>query len=227
MQFLILPTIIAIFVTLFSPYVVATSERPNLDELKKFTAGKTVKPMSEEMKKLTAGHPSKYSTLLAGEIKNATVSHAEKSGGWVYYNQCDYRWANQRLGWCDNYTLCTGGCAMTSTAMILATKGVGVNPSSLDDWLSNNGGYWDGCDLIWGTIDAFGVTSFQGLETADEWSICNGLSQGHGIVANVNNGEHWVLLTGCLGGGVFTVNDPAFARDTYGMWEILMEAVYH
>jgi hypothetical protein len=170
MQFLILPTIIAILVTLFSSSVVATSERPNLDELKKFTAGKTVKPMSEEMKKVTAGHPSKYSTLLAGEIKNATVSHAEKSGGWVY---------------------------------------------------------WDGCDLIWGTIDAFGVTSFQGLETADEWSICNGLSQGHGIVANVNNGEHWVLLTGCLGGGVFTVNDPAFARDTYGMWEILMEAVYH
>jgi hypothetical protein len=41
------------------------------------------------------------------------------------------------------------------------------------------------------------------------------------------NGGHRVLLTGCLGGGVFQVNDPGFSRDTYGIWEILMEAVYH
>jgi hypothetical protein len=160
-------------------------------------------------------------------VPKNTTNLKSGSGGWVYYNQCDYRWANQRLGWCDDYTLCTGGCAMSSTAMILATKGVNVDPSSLDDWLSNNGGYANGCDLIWGSIDAFGVTSFQGMENADEDSICNGLAQGHGIVANVNNGEHWVLLTGCLGGGVFSVNDPAFSRDSYGIWEILMEAVYH
>jgi hypothetical protein len=182
----------------------------------------------EDVKKLSAGHPSKYlnhQSNINYDSKNNTV--ASKSGGWVYYNQCDYQWANQRLGWCDQWTICTAGCAMSSAAMILATKGVGVNPSSLDDWLSNNGGYYDGCDLIWASIDAYGVTTFQGFQTADEGAICNGLSQGHGIVANVNNGEHWVLLTGCLGGGVFTVNDPAFARDTYGIWEIVMEAVYH
>ncbi len=160
-------------------------------------------------------------------VPQNTTNLKSGSGGWVYFNQCDYRWANQRLGWCDDYTLCTGGCAMSSTAMILATKGININPSSLDDWLSNNGGYANGCDLIWRSIDAYGVTSFQGIEFADESAICNGLAQGHGIVANVNNGEHWVLLTGCLGGGVFTVNDPAFSRTTYGIWEILMEAVYH
>lgn len=175
------------------------------------------------VKQQTAGSPSKYSYSAYSANANARST----SNGWVYYNQCDSRWANQRLGWCDDYTLCTGGCAMTSTAMILATKGVNINPSSLDDWLSNNGGYFNGCELIWGSIDAFGVTSFQGLENADEGAICNGLAQGHGIVANVNNGEHWVLLTGCAGNGVFYVNDPAFNRDTYGIWEILMEAVYH
>ena len=189
-----------------------------------------IKMSPEEIKKLTTGDVRKYITNKVPvnyDSRNTTSPVKSKSGGWVYYNQCDFRWANQRLGWCDDYTICTGGCAMSSTAMILATKGVNVDPSSLDDWLSNNGGYFNGCELIWGSIDAFGVTSFQGLETADEGSICNGLAQGHGIVANVNNGEHWVLLTGCLGGGVFTVNDPAFARDTYGIWEILMEAVYH
>ncbi len=193
-------------------------------------AAEAVKKTPEELKKMTAGHPSKYVShppTNYDSMQNNGTAVKGKSGGWVYYNQCDYRWANQRLGWCDDYTLCTGGCAMTSTAMILATKGVNINPSSLDDWLSNNGGYFNGCELYWGAIDAFGVTSFQGLETADEGDICNGLAQGHGIVANVNNGEHWVLLTGCLGGGVFTVNDPAFNRDTYGIWEILWEAVYH
>lgn len=188
------------------------------------------KSTAEELKKLYT-KPSKPSAVNIPNFyaKNVTSpsNDSSKSGGWVYYNQCDPRWANQRLGWCDEYTICTAGCAMSSTAMMLATKGVDVNPSSLDDWLSNNGGYFDGCGLLWATVDAFGVTSFQGLETADEGAICNGLAQGHGIIANVNNGEHWVLLTGCLGGGVFTVNDPAFARDTYGMWEIVMEAVYH
>lgn len=148
-------------------------------------------------------------------------------GGWTYYSQCDANWAKQRLGFCDGYTICSAGCAMTSAAMLLSTKGINVNPGSLDEWLGDNGGYWDGCDIIWSTIDKFGVTAFQGLETAAEPEICNGLSQGHGIIANVNNGGHWVLLTGCLGNGVFSVNDPGYSRTTYSMGEIVMEAVYH
>ena len=117
--------------------------------------------------------------------------------------------------------------APTTYETILATKGIDINPFTLDDWLAYNGGYYDGCDLIWASIDAFGVTSFQGMETADEEAICNGLAQGHGIIANVNNGGHWVLLTACAGNGVFYVNDPGYDRQTYTMGEILMEAVYH
>jgi hypothetical protein len=75
-------------------------------------------------------------------LSNDTVGSL--SYGWVEYKQCGGYWANQRLGWCDEYTICTAGCAMTSTAMILATRGVAVDPSSLDEWLSNNGGYYDG-----------------------------------------------------------------------------------
>jgi hypothetical protein len=111
--------------------------------------------------------------------------------------------------------------------MMLATKGIDVNPSTLDIWLSDNGGYYDGCGLLWAYADAFGVTSFQGLLYISEAEICDGLSVGHGIIANVNNGEHWVLLTACLGGGVFAVNDPAAFKSTYSIDEILMEAVYY
>lgn len=116
---------------------------------------------------------------------------------------------------------------MSSTAMMLATKGVGLNPGSLDTWLTDNNGYANGCDIIWASVDAFGATSFQGMETADESSICSGLDQNHGIIANVNGGAHWVLLTGCLGNGQFSVNDPYYDRTSYGLDEILVEAVYH
>ena len=117
-------------------------------------------------------------------------------------------------------------CAMSSVAMILASKGVSQNPSTFDAWLTNNGGYAGGCNIYWGKADAFGVTSFRGIQQANEQEICNGLAKNHGIVANVNNGGHWVLLTGCRGGGVFTVNDPGYNRDTYGILEISQEAVY-
>jgi len=116
---------------------------------------------------------------------------------------------------------------MSSVSMLLATKGVNINPSTFNTWLKANGGYEGGCDIYWGKADSFGKTAFQSIEHADEASICSGLSQGHGVIANVMNGKHWVLLTGCKGGGVFTVNDPGFNRDTYTMGDIVQEAVYH
>jgi hypothetical protein len=171
-----------------------------------------------------AGSAHKFVTSDKVEVvgTNTTV----KSNGWVEYKQCDSQWSSQQLGTCD-LTICSAGCAMSSVAMILATKGTGHNPSSLDSWLTQNGGYADGCNIYWGSVNAFGVTSFQGIETASETEICNGIAAGHGIVANVNGGGHWVLLTGCAGGGVFYVNDPGYNRDTYTMGEILQEAVYH
>ncbi len=147
--------------------------------------------------------------------------------GWVSYKQCDSRWANQELGTCSSQTICSAGCAMTSVAMMLKTKGANVDPSSLDSYLTQHGGYASGCNIIWSKADNFGKTTFVAIETANESEICSGLAKGHGIIANVNNGGHWVLLTGCAGNGVFYVNDPGYSRTTYKMSEIVREAVYH
>ena len=168
----------------------------------------------------TAGDPYNFKS------DNTVVSNVtDVKGSWVMYKQCDSRWANQQLGTCA-LTICSAGCAMSSVAMMLATRGVSQNPSTLDSWLTNNGGYAGGCNIYWGSVDAFGASTFRGIQVANEQEICNGLAQMHGIVANVNGGGHWVLLTGCLGGGVFTVNDPGYNRDTYSIGEILQEAVY-
>jgi hypothetical protein len=175
--------------------------------------------------RLTAdsGDATKFSS--DGVIVKST-NETVKSYGWTEYKQCDSRWANNQLGTCSE-TICSAGCAMSSVAMILQTKGAGQDPGSLNSWLKSNGGYASGCNIVWASVDAFGVTSFQGIEQASESAICSGLSQGHGIVANVHNGGHYVLLTACAGNGVFYVNDPGYSTTTYTMSDIVQEAVYH
>jgi len=177
--------------------------------------------------------PEEFVPLTATPVEFLNTTHDDPidesvrgSPNWTLYKQCDSRWAQNRLGTCSQ-TVCQAGCAMSSVAMLLNTKGVGQNPGTFNTWLTGNGGYAGGCNLVWGKADAFGKTSFQGIETANEAAICSGLKAGHGIVANVNGGGHWVLLTGCRGGGVFDVNDPGYNRATYTMGEILREAVYH
>ena len=33
--------------------------------------------------------------------------------------------------------------------MVLNTRGVNVNPGTLNSWLDGHGGYADGCDIYW------------------------------------------------------------------------------
>ena len=173
------------------------------------------------VKKQTAGNPRKF----AKGVFYKGMTYPQSS--WSLFKQCDPSWANQELGTCGGTTICAAGCAMSSVAMILRTKGVSIDPSSLNSWLRNNGGYEGGCDIVWSAVDRFGKTSFQGIETADYATICAGIRAGHGIVANVRGGSHWVLLTGCPSSNVFSVNDPGFPSNTYTFGDVLREAVYH
>lgn len=149
------------------------------------------------------------------------------SNGWTLYKQCDSKWSNEQLGTCS-HTICSAGCAMSSVAMILQTKGAGKNPSSLNSWLKGHGGYSGGCNINWASVNSLGKITFIGKQPkATETDICNGLKKGHGLVANVRGGGHWVLLTGCRGGGVFDVNDPGYSTTTYKKSDIVDLAVYH
>jgi len=145
---------------------------------------------------------------------------------WTLFKQCGQSWSGARIGTCTQ-TICDVGCAMSSVAMMLNTKGVNVDPGSFNTWNQHNGGYASGCDIIWQKSDAFGKTKYQGKQKASEAELCAGIAANHGIIANVRNGQHWVLLTGCKGGGVFTVNDPGFNQATYTLGQIVEEAVYH
>lgn len=45
-----------------------------------------------------------------------------KPCSWTLYKQCDGQWAHNPLGTSSN-TICSAGCAMSSVAMSLTTKG--------------------------------------------------------------------------------------------------------
>ena len=48
---------------------------------------------------------------------------------------------------------------------------------------------------------------------------------GHAVVLNVNNGGHWVLMTG-ISGTNFLINDPGFTKSSYTQSEVVGSGVY-
>jgi hypothetical protein len=94
---------------------------------------------SDSAKFLTAGDASLFKAdPKIVEIKENNLNST--SYGWTEYKQCDSRWANEQLGTCSSTTICSAGCAMSSVAMILATKGCSYTPSTLNSWLKSHGG---------------------------------------------------------------------------------------
>ena len=141
------------------------------------------------------------------------------------YKQCDPSWANNRLG-TSSQTICQAGCAMSSTAMYLSARGHNENPATLNNWLVGHGGYVQGDELVWSSVNAFGI-SFQGQERVSESVAASGVAACHGLIANVRSGTHWVLLTGYQGNGIFDVHDPGFSQTTYAFNTIGPISVYH
>jgi len=148
---------------------------------------------------------------------------------WVLYKQCDSTWGSEELGTCSQDTICIAGCAMSSVAMYLATLGWKGNPGTLNAWLDKNGGYESGCLIEWGVVDKLNFTTCMGHESASYSEICSGAAAEHGVIINVRNGEHWVLVTGCPSGSttVLNVNDPGFNQATYLMSDVVGMVVYH
>lgn len=163
---------------------------------------------------------------LAAAVSAANFTRSNVNGipDW---RQCDSRWGKNRLGTCSSNTICSAGCAITSVSMYLASRGYGGNPGSFNTWLTKNGGYASGCLIYWAKADNLGFSQFIGFQHPDYSTVCSSISKSNGIVANVNNGHHYVLLTGCAGSNTYNVHDPAGRRTTFGHGEVGTFVVYH
>lgn len=127
------------------------------------------------------------------------------------YKQCDAKWAKEQLGTSSN-TICSAGCLMSSSAMALYAAGnTQINPSTLNKWLTANGGYVQGDLYVWASVNRMGVT-FQGFLNNND--IKKHIDAGHIVILNVHNGGHWVLATGYNGDSIL-VNDPGYSVSSY------------
>lgn len=131
----------------------------------------------------------------------ATVSQAE----WRFFSQRDPAWSGQKLG-NSNYSVYGYGCAMTSTAMVLAAGGANVNPGMLNLWLGANGGYTNG-SIYWSVAARYdgaqGVTWVGTHSLSSPQQVKAWMDQGYGVVSYSKrfSSGHWVALRNYSGGG--------------------------
>lgn len=102
---------------------------------------------------------------------------------------------------------------MSSAAMALKGIGQDQNPSTLNAWLTDNGGYVSGDLFVWASINTFGV-KFLGKVSRSQ--IKTNLDQNNIVILNVHNGAHWVLATGYDKDNIF-INDPNYSTPFYSL----------
>ena len=128
-------------------------------------------------------------------------------------------------------TICDVGCLMSSTAMGLNGTGIPIypspyeasNPKTFNVWLQENDGYDDSNDLIETQVPLIDPSRITWPEDAFHTDndlpflvVASYLEKGRVVIANVNDGGHFVLLTGYGDDGdTFAVNDPGYTRNTY------------
>jgi hypothetical protein len=142
--------------------------------------------------------------------------------GWGSFTQWDAAWKAKKMG---SKTIGAVGCAMTSVCNALKSRiakitvggtEVDLTPDTLNDYLKEHGGY-DNNAIYWGKVNALGTvvsmihrSSAALLPSYDELKAevekCNA------VIANVNGGGHWVLLTGVVAPDKFNIMDPGFGK---------------
>eukprot|EP00483_Globobulimina_turgida_P006811 UN06823 len=117
------------------------------------------------------------------------------------FKQCDSAWGSNALGTGGGNTICSAGCAMTSVANMLGHYGETKNPGQLNSWLDTHNGYASGDLIIWASVDSLGSPhpQYMGQERPTVAELQSGIAACHGLIANVRNGGHWVLITGYAG----------------------------
>ena len=155
-------------------------------------------------------------------LSNYTLSGC----GAPLYKQCDSAWGTNPLGTSSN-TICKAGCAMSSLAMYLTSRGHKQSPGTLNSWLTTHGGYASGDLLVWSAVDATYGVAYQGQQKVTAAVLAAGIAACHGLIANVRSGSHWVLITGYNGGTTFAVNDPGFSQAAYDLSEMGNIVRYH
>jgi len=148
-----------------------------------------------------------------------------------FYSQKDPRWICDQIGTCIcDFNTCTTetfstigdiGCLLTSQSMIFQyyTESSYKNPAELDYCLTTTGGYGNAGICTRGNCATWfnppaqckpASVSYAGKSTVLS-DLDSDLAAGYPAIALIDNGNHWVVVTGKSGGN-YTINDPYYQR---------------
>lgn len=151
-----------------------------------------------------------------------------------FYKQCDNNWGNDIM---VTKTICSVGCLMSSTSMAIYGTNILINnnqsnPQQLNNWCKNTPNCYDDSNdlsevvvtqidpsrIFWDDVTSMHRTNDLSFET-----IISYLQKGRIVIANVNSGHHFVLVTGysTTGDNTYYVNDPGYDRNTYTYSEVV------
>jgi len=181
-----------------------------------------------------------YSSM--SDIIVYSIVPAEKTAivpfAYPLYKQSDYRWGKDLI---VSKTVGQVGCLMSSTAMALAKNGIEipetkkslkVTPGSLNQWLKSNGGYTKENNFVESSLQkldpshiAWTNSSMHKTNDLSINSIMSLLREGQPVIANVMQGEHFVLVIGVDAHArkdpLLYVNDPGFFRIAYNFSDVV------
>lgn len=125
--------------------------------------------------------------------------------------QNDSRWGNDLLG-PTQATLAEEGCAVASAAMVLASKGVDVDPGRLNRFVHEQGGYTDRGWLYWEAAAAFPPGQIEKAyeDKPSYFLIDTNLLRGNPVIVRLrypNGITHFVVIVG-KSGFDYLIRDP-------------------
>jgi len=150
-----------------------------------------------------------------GTIQPPSASSLSQPSNVPHFYQTDSSWGGGHLGTCST-TIGLSGCAITSIAMVFKYFGANIDPGTLNSWLTNNGGYENGCLVYWSTAANVSSNITYVGSVGEDWGrLQSELDEGYPVIVEVNNSgtQHFVVVTG-YSGSTYYINDPLYSSRT-------------
>jgi len=144
------------------------------------------------------------------------------------FAQGDARWSDDALGQTES-TMGEEGCAVSSSAMVLAFYGQDIDPGRLNAFLTTNGGYTPQGWLYWEKAADFipGMVRHAYEDLPSYFLIDSNLLRGNPVIVRVhlpNGVTHFVVIVGKVG-FEYLIQDPASGGEfgTYPLQKLAPE----
>jgi hypothetical protein len=139
------------------------------------------------------------------------------NGNFVFYQQCDSKWANHPIYSGAPRTICTSGCGPTSAAMVVATmSNKNITPVQTGDYMTKINGYTDAGATVDGLVKAVENWGLKAQTIGTDFAAATKIVRAGGLViaggqgdSPYSQGGHVVVIRGVDSTGNFLIGNPS------------------